>query len=192
MLGRRLEIDHRHDPAQDVDEEAGERQVRPGRIAPTWTSTMRPLPRRSAVMSGVPSASCAQVLPGRPASGSARTWRETVTSAGTCRPKNGLAWSKGRVASAFPRRTPRRARVRRAAARPARDRRRNRRGGHRQSAGERRRRRRIAPIRHGRPGATMPSARTITLGRSPSGENRIAVAGRGSRTSANGASALSR
>ena len=63
--------------------------------AVTWNSTIRPLPRRSAVTSGVPSASRAQVLAARPGSGSASTWRDTVTSSGAARPKNGLSLSKG-------------------------------------------------------------------------------------------------
>ncbi len=63
--------------------------------AVTWNSTMTPLPRWSAVTSGVPSLSCAQVFPGRPASGSARTWRDTVTSWLGSSPEKGLAWSNG-------------------------------------------------------------------------------------------------
>ena len=63
--------------------------------AVTWNSTISPLPRGAAVTSGVPSASRAQVLPARPGSGSASTWRETVTSSGAARPKNGLSLSKG-------------------------------------------------------------------------------------------------
>ena len=55
---------------------------------------MRPLPRGAAVTKGVPSASRAQVLPARPGSGSASTWRDTVTSSGAARPKNGLSLSK--------------------------------------------------------------------------------------------------
>ena len=51
--------------------------------AVTWNSTIRPLPRRAAVTSGVPSPSVAQVRLGSCASGSASTWRVTVTSFGT-------------------------------------------------------------------------------------------------------------
>ena len=48
-----------------------------------------PLPRLTAVTSGVPSASVAQVRSTRPASGSASTWRVTVTSFGTGMLPNG-------------------------------------------------------------------------------------------------------
>ena len=41
-----------------------------------------------AVTSGVTSVNCAQVLAGRPGSGSARTWRLTVTSSGTRSPRS--------------------------------------------------------------------------------------------------------
>src|ERR1700683_3347455 len=62
------------------------------RVSPvTWKSTIRPLPRRAAVTSGVPSASVAQVLSLSVASGSASTWRVTVTSLGTGMPLNGLS-----------------------------------------------------------------------------------------------------
>ena len=57
----------------------------------TWNSTIKPLPRRAAVTSGVPSASVAQVLSLSVASGSASTWRVTVTSFGTGMPLNGLS-----------------------------------------------------------------------------------------------------
>ena len=50
--------------------------------AVTWNSTIRPLPRLTAVTSGVPSASTAQIRLGRSPSGSASTWRVTVTSLG--------------------------------------------------------------------------------------------------------------
>ena len=61
------------------------------RVSPvTWNSTIRPLPRRAAVTSGVPSASVAQVFSLSVASGSASTWRVTVTSVGTAMPANGL------------------------------------------------------------------------------------------------------
>ncbi len=53
-----------------------------------------PLPRRSAVTSGVPSASVAQVRSVSRASGSASTWRVTVTSSGTAMPLNGLSREK--------------------------------------------------------------------------------------------------
>ena len=59
--------------------------------AVTWNRTTRPLPRRWAVTSGVPSASVAQVRSVKVASGSASTWRLTVTSVGTAMPKNGLS-----------------------------------------------------------------------------------------------------
>ena len=60
------------------------------RVSPvTWNNTIIPLPRRAAVTSGVPSASVAQVLSLSAASGSARTWRVTVTSFGTGMPANG-------------------------------------------------------------------------------------------------------
>ena len=62
--------------------------------AVTWNSTIRPLPRRCAVTSGVPSASVAQVRSVRPDPGSASTWRVTVTSVGTAMPKNGLSREK--------------------------------------------------------------------------------------------------
>ena len=53
------------------------------RVSPvTWNSTIRPLPRRAAVTSGVPSASVAQVFSLSAASGSASTCRLTVTSFG--------------------------------------------------------------------------------------------------------------
>ena len=65
--------------------------------AVTWKRTMRPLPRGAAVTNGVPSASRAQVLPARPGSGSASTWRDTVTSSGAARPKNGLSLSKAAI-----------------------------------------------------------------------------------------------
>ena len=52
---------------------------------------MTPLPRRWAVTNGVPSASVAQVRSVNVASGSASTWRLTVTSVGTAMPKNGLS-----------------------------------------------------------------------------------------------------
>src|SRR5262249_53582 len=57
--------------------------------AVTWNSTIMPLPRFTAVTSGVPSASVAQVRSARPASGSASTWRLTVTSVGTAMVPNG-------------------------------------------------------------------------------------------------------
>ena len=59
--------------------------------AVTWNNTIIPLPRRAAVTSGVPSPSVAQVWSDSPASGSARTWRVTVTSFGTNMPLNGLS-----------------------------------------------------------------------------------------------------
>ena len=59
--------------------------------AVTWNSTMKPLPRRAAVTSGVPSASVAQVRSVNPESGSASTCRVTVTSFGTVMPLNGLS-----------------------------------------------------------------------------------------------------
>ncbi len=62
--------------------------------AVTWNSTISPLPRLTAVTSGVPSASRAQVLSARPGSGSASTWREIVTSSGANSPTNGLGGSK--------------------------------------------------------------------------------------------------
>ncbi len=55
----------------------------------TWNSASTPLPRRSPVTSGVPSASEAQLRSASSASGSASTCRVTVTSPGTCRPANG-------------------------------------------------------------------------------------------------------
>ena len=62
------------------------------RVSPvTWNSTIKPLPRRAAVTSGVPSASVDQVLSLSVASGSAKTWRVTVTSFGTGMPLNGLS-----------------------------------------------------------------------------------------------------
>ena len=62
------------------------------RVSPvTWNSTIKPLPRCAAVTSGVPSASVAQVLSLNVASGSAKTWRVTVTSLGTVMPLNGLS-----------------------------------------------------------------------------------------------------
>ena len=57
--------------------------------AVTWNSTIMPLPRLTAVTSGVPSASVAQVRSISPASGSASTWRVTVTSFGTGMLPNG-------------------------------------------------------------------------------------------------------
>ena len=57
----------------------------------TWNSTIMPLPRGCAVTSGVPSASVAQVRSVSVASGSASTWRLTVTSFGTGMLKNGLS-----------------------------------------------------------------------------------------------------
>ena len=57
--------------------------------AVTWKSTIMPLPRFTAVTSGVPSASVAQVRSISPASGSASTWRVTVTSLGTAMLPNG-------------------------------------------------------------------------------------------------------
>ena len=62
--------------------------------AVTWNSTITPLPRRLAVTSGVPSASVAQVRSARPESGSASTWRVTVTSFGTAMPANGPSREK--------------------------------------------------------------------------------------------------
>ena len=59
--------------------------------AVTWNSTIIPLPRGCAVTSGVPSASVTQVRSVSVASGSASTWRLTVTSVGTAMPKNGLS-----------------------------------------------------------------------------------------------------
>ena len=59
--------------------------------AVTWNSTIMPLPRGCAVTSGVPSASVAQVRSVSVASGSASTWRLTVTSVGTGMSKNGLS-----------------------------------------------------------------------------------------------------
>src|SRR5665213_2220493 len=55
-------------------------------LAVVWTSTIQPWPCFSAVTSGVPSASRAQVLPARSMSGSASTCRDTVTSAGIATP----------------------------------------------------------------------------------------------------------
>ena len=57
--------------------------------AVTWNRTIMPLPRLTAVTSGVPSASVAQVRSISPASGSASTWRVTVTSLGTGMLPNG-------------------------------------------------------------------------------------------------------
>ena len=65
--------------------------------AVTWKRTIRPLPRGPAVTSGVPSPSRAQTLSARAASGSASTCRETVTSSGAARPKNGLPASNGAI-----------------------------------------------------------------------------------------------
>ena len=62
--------------------------------AVTWNSTIMPLPRRAAVTSGVPSASVAQVRSVSVESGSASTWRVTVTSFGTAMPLNGLSREK--------------------------------------------------------------------------------------------------
>ena len=62
--------------------------------AVTWNSTIIPLPRLTAVTSGVPSASVAQVRSTRPASGSASTWRVTVTSFGTGMLLNGPSREK--------------------------------------------------------------------------------------------------
>ena len=64
-------------------------------LAVVWTSTIQPRPCFSAVTSGVPSTSRAQVLAARSISGSASTWRDTVTSAGIDSPANGLSGSKG-------------------------------------------------------------------------------------------------
>ena len=64
-------------------------------LADVWTSTTRPLPRRAAVTSGVPSVSRAQVLSPRSSDGSARTWRWIKTSPGISIPAKGLAVSKG-------------------------------------------------------------------------------------------------
>ncbi len=57
-------------------------------------STIQPLPRCSAVTSGVPSASLAQVRSDNWIEGSARIWRDTVTSGGTDNPPNGLESEK--------------------------------------------------------------------------------------------------
>ena len=62
--------------------------------AVTWNSTIMPLPRRCAVTSGVPSVSVAQVRSVSSASGSASTWRRTVTSLGTVMVANGLSCEK--------------------------------------------------------------------------------------------------
>ena len=62
--------------------------------AVTWNSTIIPLPRLAAVTSGVPSASVAQVRSARPASGSASTWRVTLTSFGTGMLPNGPSFEK--------------------------------------------------------------------------------------------------
>ena len=62
--------------------------------AVTWNSTISPLPRRCAVTSGVPSASVAQVRSVSCESGSASTWRVTVTSFGTGMPANGPSREK--------------------------------------------------------------------------------------------------
>ncbi len=62
--------------------------------AVTWNSTIIPLPRLVAVTSGVPSASVAQVRSARPASGSASTWRVTLTSFGTGILPNGPSFEK--------------------------------------------------------------------------------------------------
>ena len=115
----------RDDAAQHVDEEAGDRRgsTIPG-SAVVWTSTSQPLPRFSAVTSGVPSVSRAQVLPARSSVGSASTWRETVTSSGMARPAKGLSASKRRELRRLSPRTARRpACGRRGAASPAADRR---------------------------------------------------------------------
>ena len=63
--------------------------------AVTWNSTIIPLPRLAAVTSGVPSASVAQVRSARPASGSASTWRVTLTSFGTGMLPNGPSLREG-------------------------------------------------------------------------------------------------
>ena len=60
-----------------------------------WTSTMVPASRRSAVISGVPSASLAQTFLSRSIDGSARICRLTATSLGISRPANGLVSGTG-------------------------------------------------------------------------------------------------
>ena len=60
-----------------------------------WNITTQPWPSGAAVISGVPSASCAQFLFCTSLAGSASTCRVTVTSDGTSRPLNGLWALKG-------------------------------------------------------------------------------------------------
>ena len=69
--------------------------------AVTWNKTMSPLPRRTAVTSGVPSASVAQVRSPRSESGSASTCRVTATSPGTGMPKNGPSREKAASCCGF-------------------------------------------------------------------------------------------
>ena len=153
---------------------------------------MSPLPRRSAVTSGVPSASRAQVLPARPGSGSASTWRETVTSSGAARPKNGLSRSKG--ARRFGVSQDKRA-AERAAAAPQRGRRQIVGGGGEPRAGEADEhaavldefdRARRAPARRRRSYRRAPAPPAFRRAARRSGSLALS---RHSRTSANGASA---
>ncbi len=60
-----------------------------------WNRTMKPLPRFSAVTSGVPSASRAQLRSDNSTDGSARTCRVTDTSGGIARPAKGLESENG-------------------------------------------------------------------------------------------------
>ena len=91
----------------------------------TWNSATTPLPRCSPVTSGVPSSSDAQLLVASAASGSASTWRLTVTSFGTGKARRtDRRRRRRRDAAAFPRSGCRRGCGRRGAASPARDRRR--------------------------------------------------------------------
>ena len=133
--GRALVARQLHQPAQHLDEAAGDRQVRPGRLRRDVEEHERALFRGvSPVTSGVPSARLAQVRSTMSEVGSASTCRVTVTSLGGARSEKGPARgnsvtgcgvvqdsappsARSPSAQAAPAEAPRRCRPRRAASR---------------------------------------------------------------------------
>ena len=156
----------RDDAPEHVDESARQRQVGPAACRRSH-GTARSVPCRgaAAVTSGVPSASVAQVRSVSCESGSASTWRVTVTSFGTGMPLNGLSREK---AGELLRLVPAQAAAEDAAAAPQLYRHQivvgTRPGAGRRSAPARRHSRSIC-VRRSSASATLPTSARISIGR---------------------------
>ena len=95
-VGAGAALGARDDAPQHVDEQAGDRQVRPGRVGGDMEQHDEPLAARARRSPAACRRRAApRSSPSGPGSGSASTWRVTVTSSGAARPTNGLGSSNG-------------------------------------------------------------------------------------------------